>query len=252
MASPAPVFAVKLWNRRASSDELLADMRRVAHANDGALTFDLYGRHGEYSTNTIAHRFGSWGAALQAAGLRVNIDRGLSDAQLFENLAEVWRKLGRQPIGRDLVKSQGVSRHSSAAYEARFGSWNKALLAFAASLEGAKREDKRDRPKEKAELERQPRAPRKINWRLRATVLIRDNCICRMCGASPAKDPAVTLHVDHITPWSKGGATVLDNLQTLCSACNIGKGDRPCARQKPKRSRPCNGKRRRSRPRRKP
>ena len=125
MASPAPVFAVKLWNRRPSSDELLADMRRVAHANDGALTFDLYGRHGEYSTNTIAHRFGSWGAALQAAGLRVNIDRGLSDAQLFENLAEVWRKLGRQPIGRDLVKSQGVSRYSSGAYEARFGSWNR-------------------------------------------------------------------------------------------------------------------------------
>jgi 5-methylcytosine-specific restriction endonuclease McrA len=46
-----------------------------------------------------------------------------------------------------------------------------------------------------------------------------------MCGASPAKDPAVTLHVDHIEPWSKGGTTTLDNLQTLCSTCNIGKAD---------------------------
>lgn len=39
------------------------------------------------------------------------------------------------------------------------------------------------------------RIMRKINWRLRVVVLIRDNCICKMCGASPAKDPAVTLHV---------------------------------------------------------
>jgi 5-methylcytosine-specific restriction endonuclease McrA len=57
-------------------------------------------------------------------------------------------------------------------------------------------------------------------------VLIRDSCICRMCGASPAKDPAVTLHVDHIRPVSRGGATTLDNLQTLCAACNLGKADR--------------------------
>ena len=252
MASPAPLFAVKLWNRRPSSDELLADMRRVAHANDGALTFDLYSRHGGYSTNTIAHRFGSWGAALRAAGLRINIDRGLSDAQLFENLADVWRKLGRQPIGRDLVKCQGVSRYSSAAYEARFGSWNKALLAFADSLKGSRRKNEPERPKAKADLARQRRPPRKINWRLRATVLIRDNCICRMCGASPAKDPAVTLHVDHVTPWAKGGRTTLDNLQALCSACNIGKSDRLCEKAKPKRSRPCTGRRRRSRPRPKP
>jgi 5-methylcytosine-specific restriction endonuclease McrA len=253
MASAAPLFAVKLWNRRPSADELLADMRRVAHANDGALTFALYSRHGEYSTSTIVHRFGSWGAALQAAGQRVNVDRGLSDAQLFENLADVWRKLGRQPIGRDLVKSQGVSRYSSAAYEARFGSWNKALLAFAGSLkDDPKHKNKPEEPQAKSNLKRQPRPPRQISWRLRATVLIRDNCICHMCGASPAKDPAVTLHVDHVTPWSKGGATVLDNLQTLCSACNIGKSDRLCEKAKPKRSRRCTGRRRRSRPRRKP
>ncbi len=68
---------------------------------------------------------------------------------------------------------------------------------------------------------------RKVNWRLRAIVLIRDNCICRMCGASPAKDQKVVLRVDHIQPWSKGGEgeTELDSLQTLCSVCNIGKSD---------------------------
>lgn len=53
----------------------------------------------------------------------------------------------------------------------------------------------------------------------------RDNFKCCICGASPAKDPSVVLHVDHIIPWSKGGKTELDNLQTLCSNCNYGKSD---------------------------
>lgn len=64
---------------------------------------------------------------------------------------------------------------------------------------------------------------RKINARLRVKVLTRDRSTCVMCGASPTKDSKVHLHIDHIIPWSKGGATILDNLQTLCSNCNIGK-----------------------------
>ncbi|MBY0462653.1 MAG: HNH endonuclease [Alphaproteobacteria bacterium] len=31
--------------------------------------------------------------------------------------------------------------------------------------------------------------------------------------------------MDHITPWSKGGETLIENFQTLCSVCNIGKSD---------------------------
>ncbi|WP_405375086.1 MULTISPECIES: HNH endonuclease [unclassified Microbacterium] len=58
---------------------------------------------------------------------------------------------------------------------------------------------------------------------LRADVLRRDGSRCRACGASSADRP---LHIDHILPVSRGGRTELTNLQTLCQACNLGKGNR--------------------------
>jgi 5-methylcytosine-specific restriction endonuclease McrA len=33
-------------------------------------------------------------------------------------------------------------------------------------------------------------------------------------------------HSDHVRPYSKGGATTLDNGQALCAACNLKKGAR--------------------------
>ena len=60
---------------------------------------------------------------------------------------------------------------------------------------------------------------------LRWHVLQRDRFTCCACGASPALTLGVELHVDHIVPWSKGGETVLENLQTLCSVCNLGKSN---------------------------
>ena len=66
---------------------------------------------------------------------------------------------------------------------------------------------------------------RVIPDKLRYKVLKRDNFKCCACGASPAKDPSIELHIDHIVPWSKGGETKFENLQTLCSRCNIGKSD---------------------------
>lgn len=66
---------------------------------------------------------------------------------------------------------------------------------------------------------------RVISDKLRYQVLKRDHFKCCACGASPAKDPSVELHIDHIIPWSKGGETTIENLQTLCSRCNLGKSD---------------------------
>lgn len=76
----------------------------------------------------------------------------------------------------------------------------------------------------KTNKHRNPSA-RTVSDKLRYQVLKRDNFKCCACGASPARNPSVELHIDHIVPWSKGGKTTIDNLQTLCSKCNLGKSD---------------------------
>jgi len=64
----------------------------------------------------------------------------------------------------------------------------------------------------------QRRTPRKINWRLRSLVLLRDGARCQLCGAE-ARNGA-TLQVDHVVSWSKGGETTFANLQALCHVCS--------------------------------
>lgn len=67
------------------------------------------------------------------------------------------------------------------------------------------------------------RGSRAIPRGLRFRVLERDGK-CVLCGSGPGK--GAMLHVDHILPFSLGGLSVLENLQTLCEACNLGKGNR--------------------------
>lgn len=63
-----------------------------------------------------------------------------------------------------------------------------------------------------------------MNDDIRYNVLKRDNYTCQICGRS--KKDGAKLHVDHIMPVSKGGHTVMNNLQTLCDRCNLGKSNK--------------------------
>ncbi|MDR3424762.1 MAG: HNH endonuclease [Alphaproteobacteria bacterium] len=219
-------FELKLRQRDIPENDLLADIRNVGERlHTDSITKTNYDQYGKYGATTLLRRFGSWNKALSAAGMGINNRINIPNEELFENLANVWQTLGRQPVGKDITKSANASKFSLGTYEKRFGSWNKALVVFVQYVENPDNQAETTIDSEGAVPISGRRTPRKINWRLRATVLIRDNCICRMCGASPAKDPSVTLHIDHVVPWSKGGETVIENLQTLCSVCNIGKSD---------------------------
>ena len=59
---------------------------------------------------------------------------------------------------------------------------------------------------------------------LKQKVIIRDNYTCQICGKY--MPDGVGLQVDHIIPVSKGGKSVLSNLQVLCSKCNGKKSDK--------------------------
>lgn len=54
-------------------------------------------------------------------------------------------------------------------------------------------------------------------------VLKDSNGRCSLCGATKKERP---LQVDHIKPRSKGGKTVYENLQVLCSKCNQAKSNK--------------------------
>lgn len=62
----------------------------------------------------------------------------------------------------------------------------------------------------------QPKA--RISDQDRWAVWERDNFTCQHCGTRR------NLTIDHIVPESKGGASTVDNYQTLCKSCNSRKG----------------------------
>jgi hypothetical protein len=205
-----------------SDAELLGDLRRVA-TSLGKTTVGQkeYRRIGRYDDSTTTRRFGSWNGALTAAGLSVSNVVALGDEEMFENILALWQHYGRQPRRRELALPP--SRISQSPYLRRFRSWTAALEGFVAH---ANAKDCGDAPMNgvSSAPEDARRTSRDPSLRLRFQVLQRDRFACRSCGASPATKAGIELHVDHVTPWSKGGETILENLQTLCSKCNLGKG----------------------------
>jgi Homing endonuclease associated repeat/HNH endonuclease len=206
-----------------SDSELIDDLRRVAQELDTRkLTGEQYEANGAYHRITQQRRFGSWNKALQRAGLEVTLRQNHSDEELFENMLTLWQHLGRQPHCDETLLSP--STVSFTPYKRRFGSWMKALRAFVDYANGTGSELAEHQQVEivVGSLHKTPRDP---SLRLRWRVLQRDNFKCCACGASPAITLGVELHVDHIHPWSGGGETIFENLQTLCSNCNLGKSN---------------------------
>jgi hypothetical protein len=242
-----------------SDEELIADLRRVAEMlGIKNVSVSQYEMHGEYSSKTQMDRFDTWNMALIRAGLKIynaNADRArIPELKLFENILTLWQHYGRQPRVRDLASAPSFI-YTEKPYRLRFGSWIKALKAFVDYANGIGAESTESTVEEANETpitkitenlidetsenlivestERQIEAiivrrhtkKRDPSLRLRWRVLQRDNFKCCGCGASPAITLGVELHVDHIHPWSEGGETVFENLQTLCSICNLGKSN---------------------------
>lgn len=226
--------------RTFTDDELLSELRAVA-AKLGVktITIEQFNRHGTMNAETIRRRFGSWWRAVESGGLTIsNLGKRYSEADYFENLLKVWTHYGRQPTYGEM--DQAPSWIRAGAYEAKWGTWRNALKAF---LERVSTDVAESRETEKSlSVQKPSQTPqrrsqgakkqpflentrrRDITLGLRYDVFRRDRFRCIICGASPASKVGCELHVDHIKPLALGGRTVLENLRTLCSECNVGKG----------------------------
>jgi 5-methylcytosine-specific restriction endonuclease McrA len=223
MTDPKPKFELEPWNRGVSDEELLADLKRVAgDLGRETVTYSEYDAFGRCRSRTVEVRLGGWNKALARAGLTVARQVGFSDEDFFENLEEVWTRLGRQPREHEMTRP--LSRISKGSYSRRFGGWRKALEAF---VEWVNAERSEVSPTQTDAFDRSSshRTPRNPSLRLKFIVMRRDPFSCRHCGQSPVKDVGVVLHVDHVLSWSQGGETTLDNLQILCESCNLGKSN---------------------------
>ncbi len=216
-------FELDNYSRNVPDEELLDDVKRVSIDINKSPTLDEYNERGKYHSTTLTRRFGSWLKILERLNLKpTRSPLNISNEELFINIEEIWASLGRQPRYEDVLKP--LSKYSVGTYEKRFGTWRKALEAFVNYVNNGSESELTFETEKKSAVSTH-KTKRTINWRLRFTVFKRDNFKCKICGRSPATDASIILHVDHIKPWSKGGETIEENLQSLCSRCNIGKSD---------------------------
>lgn len=226
--------------KRITDKMMLDDLKRVSEFIGSEVVTSMdYFDHGSYANPTITERFGSWSNFITCAGLtQTAYIAKISDQELFDEIERLWILLGKQPTTTEMKK--GISKYSLDTFMRRFGGWRNALSAFLEYVNSSgdelpKAESMDNLPLQAVEEKDLAdsstkvflkRTSRNINLKMRFTVLQRDNFCCRACGASPAKNSEVELHIDHVIPWSKGGETELKNLQTLCSKCNLGKSNR--------------------------
>jgi hypothetical protein len=192
---------------------IAAEMQRIAKKlRKQTLTWADISTYGRTNPITVKRKFGTMQKAHTAAGL-VPPKRRLTDAEVLKALVSLWKitskESGRSPIAREL--KQYGSPASIEMVMARFGSWNKALVAAATIAPASLTKGLYKIPLP----ERQP-----ISIRTRFLIFKRDGYKCQIC-----KRAGGLLELDHVTPRALGGSDKKANLQTLCRKCNRGKRD---------------------------
>jgi len=184
---------------------------------------------------TVLRMFGRWGAAIDAAGLvlrpyeKPRIDK-ISEHDLFVELERIWKLRGHRPSQAEWESSSPRLWYTT--YTKRFGGWRNACLRIIKSKSGLSSFAATNSseavvvpPSAGTADTKAPKVrKRDIPLRIRLRVIDRDGYRCVACGRSPAIEAGVSLHVDHVLPFVCGGETTLENLQTLCDRCNLGKG----------------------------
>jgi len=98
-----------------SDAELIEDLKKISKSlNKLYISHDEYNQYGKFRYEIYLKRFKRWHKALECAGLKYKQARSMSDEELFENIINVWQKLGRQPFYKDMC--QPLSKYSGKPY----------------------------------------------------------------------------------------------------------------------------------------
>ena len=219
--------------------KLIAELVRIALARNleefGKREFD---QAAEVSSASVIREFGTWSKAIdqlrrelatQGKTLRKKHRGYFTEAEALAELERIWKELGHRPSRIEWDTSDASVSYQT--YIRYFGGWINACLRFlegrsSGSLASSQVIVPAAGSTKKRKKENRATLSRSVSPGLRLRVYERDRFRCVFCGRSPISDLTAQLHLDHKRPFSEGGLTVLENLQTLCSVCNLGKSDR--------------------------
>jgi hypothetical protein len=177
----------------------------------------------DLSLDSIVRMFGSFDSACKHFGIE---SKGkthyYSDDELLRYFEELWRWRKQVPSLLDFKRFKEdfpeIKHVHSDVIRRRYGDYKRFCRNFSDYKLGiitkelliAKAGPNKKRPP--------------ISMSLRYEILKRDNGRCQLCGQGA--DNGVTLEVDHILPFSKGGGNGKENLRILCEGCNRGRSNR--------------------------
>lgn len=199
-----------------TDEDIINDLLHVKNdiLKKDTIIFREYKQYGKYGKKAIENHFGTWNNLLDKLQIpKTRICQHLTKEEIFLIIEKLWLKLERQPNLRDF---EIMTNHTKKIIISNFGKWSTCLKEF------VKWENKNSKNLNINSTIKH-KTPREASKSLRFDVFKRDNFKCVICGKSPSTTPGLELHLDHIKPYSLGGETILDNLQTLCSDCNLGK-----------------------------
>lgn len=211
---------------RFSDEDILTELHRVAKIFEyRPFTRHDYDKHAEKCKgSTVISRFHSWKNALSLIGITEVVTRKtwslISNEDLFLEMSRIYEIVNQRP---SKAEWEGCKpRYSYSTYKRRFGGWVKAFDKF--QQWQVINEGVVDRESGLITGKPESLKTRHIPLKNRLEVMKRDNFSCVFCGASPALDANVVLHIDHIVAFSRGGDNSIENLQILCDGCNWKKG----------------------------
>ncbi|MBI4079349.1 MAG: HNH endonuclease [Candidatus Levybacteria bacterium] len=225
-------------------EKIIDELAKVSETyNHTRFTSKEFLRNASIGHQTVFREFVTWDAAMDCLTdylkqknitLKPRTKPKRKDAytqkQIFDEMQRIWSQIGHRPSKIEWEQTNPKINYNTV--RRHFNGWTNACLRFIEYITGENNiVENIDASVEKINMDKnriiyKPEDNRTIPLGTRLKILARDNFRCVYCGKSPSTDIGTKLHIDHIIPFSKGGKSIEENLQTLCLECNFGKSNK--------------------------